>query len=205
MSFESDGYLVVEDVVTNSRCDALTRTLPPVDASGSRTLLSVGTFQDLAEEIRDLSSLRKVVGKLVAVQCTLFRKLKNRNWAVRLHRDSVVPVKGDGPWKPCGKKEGLNTARPPREFLDECVAVRISLDAAVPEDISVVPGSHLDTNEYTRTQAVQIPVSRGGALVMRPTLAHTSSRLQHSDFRRVLHYLYASPDLPPGYNWYHAI
>ena len=200
-----DGFFTVEHLVTDHRCAKLIKALPLISSSGSRTLLTEPRFRVLAQEIRNHHSLINLLKDLVAIQCTLFHKTEGRNWSVRLHRDTVIPVRGDGPWKSAGIKEAMHTAKPPREFLDSCVAVRLHLDGAVDEDISVVPGSHLDASLHSRAEAVPIPVPKGGALVMRPTLAHASSRLTTSTSRRVLHYLFASPVLPEQYDWYYAV
>lgn len=203
--FERDGYLVVENILDYRQCEELISTLPLIDNSGSRTLLSVRPFQFLAQEIRSFCLLRKILADLVAVQCTLFRKTQSHNWAVRLHRDAVIPISGDGPWKSAGVKEKLHTVKPPRSFLDKCVAVRLHLDGAPEEDISVVPGSHKDSEKRCRSEAIAIRVPQGAGLVLRPTVAHASSKLRNSENRRVLHYLFADPILPSGYNWYHSI
>lgn len=204
-SFGRDGYMVIEKILDLRQCEELILALPEIENSGSRTLLSDRPFRELARDLRNLNHLRRVLANYVAVQCTLFRKSLAHNWAVRLHRDAVIPVRGVGPWKSAGMKEEMHTAKPPRTFLDDCVAVRVHLDGAPGEDICVVPGSHQDSKTHTRSEVVAVPVSRGGGLIMRPTLAHASSRLRDSENRRVLHYLFARPDLPSGYSWYHAI
>lgn len=205
MSFTKNGFVVVPGIVPDSQCEALIRALPSTDAPGSRRLLSFGVYQDLAKTLRTHGNLAALIRDRVAVQCTLFQKSADRNWSVRLHRDRVIPVAGAGAWKATGEKEGMNTARPPREFLDDCVAVRVNLDGSPSEDLSVVPSSHMDETKHRREDAQAVAVPQGGALVMRPTLAHASSRIVENGFRRVLHYLFAPGELPDGYRWYYAV
>lgn len=208
--FENDGYAVVEGIVDSIRCDQLIDVLPAIKNSGSRTLLAQTDFRLLAEELRTSASLACLLSSLVAIGCTLFRKSKNHNWGVQLHRDEVIPVQGNGPWESAGEKEGLQTAKPPHAFLNQCVAVRLQLDGAPHEDISVIPSSHqLDASqsnhELHREAAVPVAVPRAGALIMRPLLVHGSSRLSHSEQRRVLHYVFAPSTLPDNYCWYDAV
>lgn len=205
VKFRDDGYCVVEKVVTEDQCKELARDLPRIDNAGSRALLSVEPFRRLAQDIRNIDQLRTLLDGLVAVQCTLFRKSLNHNWAVRLHRDTVVAVTGDGPWRSAGVKDGMKTAKPPRTFLNRCVAVRLHLDGAPEEDVSVVPGSHADSIQHERSRAIAVTVPPGGVLVMRPSIAHASSKMRHSGQRRVLHFLFAGTDLPKAYSWYHAV
>ncbi len=202
-AFEREGFIVVERVASDSECEFLINSLPQIETSGSRTLLALSPFRRLAESMRE-GGLSQHLNGLVAVECILFRKSSEHNWAIRLHRDAVLPVKGSGAWPSSGTKEGMECARPPREFMDQCVAVRVHLDGAPIEDISVVPGSHLDKRMHDRSLAKPVAVPRGGALLMRPTLAHASSKLEAVQQRRVLHFVFAPEAIPQGYAWYDA-
>ena len=202
-AFEREGFTVVERVVSDSECEVLIDSLPQIDSSGSRALLALTPFRRLAESMRN-GMLSQHLNGLVAVECILFRKSSEHNWAVRLHRDAVLPVQGSGAWPSSGTKEGMECARPPRDFMDRCVAVRVHLDGAPIEDISVVAGSHLDTQKHDRALAKPVTVPKGGALLMRPTLAHASSKLEAVQQRRVLHFVYAPEPIPQGYAWYDA-
>ena len=205
MNFDRQGYAVVDSVLSDQQCEALIAVLPSLECAGSRALLSVEAFRNLVGMLRANEKLSRYLAGLVAVECILFRKSSEHNWAVTLHRDTVLPVQGRGAWRIAGIKEGMECAKPPRAFMDQCVAVRLQLDGAPVEDISLVPGSHLDNHKYDRGEAVPIPVCKGGALVLRPTLAHASSKLQNSGHRRVLHYVFGPRALPNGYDWYAAV
>ena len=204
MNFEQGGFTVLDQVVSESECEALIAALPPIESSGTRLLMAISEFQELAHALRLREGLGSYLEKLVAVQCIHFRKTISHNWSVAPHRDSVLPVNGVGKWTSAGSKEGMSSVRPPREFMDRCVAVRVHLDGAPVEDISVVPGSHLDDQKYDHSRTVPIAVRKGGALVLRPTLFHASSKLSGHSERRVLHYVYAPRELPYGYDWHVA-
>jgi hypothetical protein len=45
-------------------------------------------------------------------------------------------------------------------------------------------------------------VKRGGAVVMRPLLLHSSTTATTPKHRRVLHFEYSSVDLPAGIRWF---
>lgn len=203
--FERDGYTVVEHVITDQQCADLSSALPNIEGSGTRVLLTFTPFQTLASELRTHPELSPYVGDLVAIQCILFRKSSDHNWSVSLHRDMVLPIQGTGPWKSAGVKEGLDCVMPSRAFLDRCLVIRLHLDGAPVEDVSVVPGSHANDLEHARTDATAIPVAKGGALVMRPTLLHASSKLPYQGHRRVLHYVFAPRNLPVGYTWHQVV
>ncbi|QQS40603.1 MAG: hypothetical protein IPM63_14710 [Acidobacteriota bacterium] len=204
--FNANGFFVLADVIDEETRTRLIAELPPIEESGTRTLLENQAFAELARGLRNSESLNKTLAGLSAVQCTYFRKTPEHNWAVRLHRDLVIPVNGSGPWKSAGKKEGLSTVSADVEFLNRCVGVRVHLDGAPSGDINVVPGSHRDRSEPDATQAVAVPVERLGALVMKPTLLHGSSKLaQSAGQRRVLHYLFAPAALPGNFSWHVSV
>ncbi|MEZ5307173.1 MAG: hypothetical protein R2684_08525 [Pyrinomonadaceae bacterium] len=199
-----NGYTVVNSVISEDDRDRVVGLLPQIDNSGSRTLLRLEPFCDLARDLR-AGVLSGFLEDLVAVECILFRKTSEHNWSVGLHRDEVLPVKGSGDWPSAGVKEGMTCARPTREIMDQCLAVRVHLDGAPIEDISVVPGSHLDDERHERISALPIAVPQCGALIMRPRLAHASSKLGEDQKRRVLHFVFAPPVLPEGYSWYFPV
>lgn len=72
-----------------------------------------------------------------------------------------------------------------------------------------MPGCHafgrLDAAAAERLRKEQgevaVPVSRGGALVMRPLLLHASSKATVSVSRRVLHFVFGPRSLPFGLEW----
>jgi len=205
VELNDEGFFVCADVLATAECDRLLDALPKSDVAGTRTLMEISIFSDLAMELRLRNPLNRVLSELVAVQCTLFQKSSDRNWAVGLHRDDVVAISGEGEWPSVGIKEGLPCVRVPREALKTFLAVRLNLDHAGEGDLRVVPGSHHHNHAASRDSAVAVHVARGGALVMRPSLLHGSSKLRSSSARRVLHYLFAPQAwLPAGYRWWHA-
>ncbi|MEM9408985.1 MAG: phytanoyl-CoA dioxygenase family protein, partial [Acidobacteriota bacterium] len=90
-------------------------------------------------------------------------------------------------------------------------AVRVHLDDA-PEDggaLRVIPGSHthgtlsrLDMETLLKEKPVQVcPANSGDAFAMRPLLLHGSLPAQRPDRRRVLHFEFATGELPPPLLW----
>jgi len=202
--FRSEGYFVAPQVITEARCNQLVGELPHQAGAGTRLLLSIDSFSKLAIELRELPVLAESLRRLSAIQCILFAKNIEQNWSVRSHRDTVLPVRGVGPWPCAGVKEGLQSSKPPFDFLKNCIAVRVSMDECPEGDLEVFPRSHLDTDcKPERPIAVVVP--KGGALIFRPTLFHASKKLVTSSNRRVLHYLFAPSDPPHNYKWHHAV
>ena len=199
------GFFVVARVIPGSEASELAARISHDPRAGSRDLLDAVPVCALVRRFRECPQLEAVLNGLVAVQCTSFLKSQTKNWAVRLHRDRVIPAKNGTGWESSGTKDGMAFVRPPLNVLEGMVAVRLNLDDANEGDLQVVPGSHRSRGQSKRNEAVPVPVGQGGTLVMRPLLEHASTKLRSSPARRVLHFLFGPPDLPHGYHWYHAV
>ncbi len=198
---DRDGYLTFSRILSNTACENLLVALPQLTRAGTRNLLARPPFAALAQKLSRSRELRPLLDKLKVVQGILFRKDLSKNWLVKLHRDCVIPVAGDGTWPSAGYKEGLHYARPPFEFLSRCVVVRVALNDVPEGDIHVVAGSHTRAAQIGVAKATRIVVPKGGAIAMRPTLLHGSAKLTHSPARNVVHYLFAPSELPGGHWW----
>jgi ectoine hydroxylase-related dioxygenase (phytanoyl-CoA dioxygenase family) len=144
----------------------------------------------------------------------LFDKSLGKSWSVTLHQDLSIPVKEKVDHPQCSGwsvKEGTLYVQPPMALLRHMVAVRLHLDDCGIENgpLRVVSGSHslgrvsdAEMEAAQRTQGDTVcTVPRGGALVMRPLLLHASSKATARSQRRVLHFVFAPPNLPHGLSW----
>ncbi len=79
--------------------------------------------------------------------------------------------------------------------------------------LKVLPGSHKAgyvsdyeiQKEQSESQPVVCTVSKGGALLMRPLLVHSSSKCDSPISRRVIHIEFTSEELPSGLEWHHRV
>ena len=209
-SFETNGYLILDRVVSEAEIETIEANLSSVlvEGAGTRNLLQADWCRRMAESLRRSPSLESILPTdPVAVQCTYFEKSGNENWLVALHRDLSIPVKSrvqSEEWSRWSEKEGMLFARPPKSLLEALVAVRVHLEdnTELNSPLQVVPGSHLGAG--ASKQRVFCHVRRGGALVMRPLILHASSKLEEGT-RRVLHFLYGPRALPNHAEWARAI
>ena len=98
-------------------------------------------------------------------------------------------------------KAGVVYAHAPAFALSRVVALRVHLDASTSENgpLRVVPGSHrlgVMTDDQIASVVkgngfVECLVPKGGILMMRPLLIHSSSKARTDGWRRVLHIEYA--------------
>jgi ectoine hydroxylase-related dioxygenase (phytanoyl-CoA dioxygenase family) len=225
---EAHGFAVIPDVVNSETLDLVVEDLARASSNsavrrrndqvfGIRNLLSlVPSTRKLAECDAILSLARAIVGANARVVRSLcFEKSDQANWKVAWHQDVTIavrsgrPLKGFGPWT---AKGGIVHGHAPASVLENMIALRIHLDDANGSNgaLKVIPGSHrlgrLTPTQIEhlirKTKPVLCNVPRGGVLVMRPLLLHSSSAGFRPSHRRVVHLEFAGIQLPGGLEWY---
>lgn len=183
-----------------------------------RNLLAVPVIRELASSAAVRTLAETVLGKqCFAVKGTFFNKTQEANWKVAWHQDLTIMV-GErrdvprfGPWT---IKAGINHVQPPADILSRILALRLHLDESGPDNgpLRVIPGSHKHGRlseekvaAWPKTGSVVCTVPKGGALLMRPLLLHSSSACLVPKPRRVMHLEFAGEPLPDGLEWYDRI
>ena len=209
--FESDGFVILNEILSSEQlCTLSERCESEVKANvGTRNLLSIDWAKDLAQTLIENESLRTLMPKnSVAVQCNYFSKSIQKNWYVTMHRDLSIPIKNkinSRQWSGWSEKEGVLYAQPPKRVLAEMLAVRLHLEDNNSENgaLEVVPGSHKSDKLKIEKRSLGV-VSQGGALIMRPLLLHSSTKLK-SGKRRVIHFVFGPKNLPNNMQWANAV
>lgn len=146
------------------------------------------------------------------VKSIYFDKPKASNWYVAYHQDLSVTVdrkvgmEGFGPWT---KKQEHFGVQPPLEILENIFTVRIHLDPTNEDNgaLRVLERSHLkkvcraETIDRGIEKETVCDVGKGGVMVMRPLLLHSSGRSNSSKRRRVIHIEFSDKELPSTMNW----
>ncbi|MCC6794730.1 MAG: phytanoyl-CoA dioxygenase family protein [Candidatus Hydrogenedentes bacterium] len=225
-SIDSDGYAIVEDLFA-AQCDEILALLKELPVSQKvRQREGVYGVRDLLGIVPDLKPVLisdKILGLVepilgnapFAVRSIYFDKPNDANWMVPWHQDLTIAVNGKsdapgfGPWS---VKAGVVHVQPPAEILENMVTVRVHLDDCTAENgaLEVLPGTHvkgrLSSDEINRLRGSIPPqvceVKRGGCLIMRPLLLHSSQKSTNEKHRRVIHIEFAACDLPNGMNWF---
>ncbi len=223
---ETDGFAIVEGVLSRAMVDHLLTSLAHIGDTGSVRkrggIFAVRNLLDVSPEVRELAhseAVRALVEPVLGerffpVRGILFDKIPDANWKVPWHQDVTIAVQerveaeGFGPWS---MKADVLHVQPAAEVLEHMVSVRLHLDNCGEENgaLRVIPGSHL----HGRIPEEEIPVMRetpevvcaigvGGALLMRPLLLHASSPSRVPGHRRVVHLDFASVQLPNDMRWF---
>ena len=147
------------------------------------------------------------------VRGLFFDKPPEHSWSLPWHKDLTIAVRDNHRpsrhFEHPTRKAGVPHVEAPVELLEAMATVRIHLDEVTDENgpLLVLPGSHRTGRELSLEGGVpqRVHVGRGGVLVMRPLLAHSSVNAdpQTRQHRRIVHLEFAGRrELPDGYQWH---
>lgn len=216
MNLERDGFGVVPTPFTSKHLDPLRDSLIQNDAPGERCLLDHPGVRMLAISLKNhLASEGHLPANSVAIDAIAFNKTAAKNWKVPWHQDVIFPIHAGGfTDQPdlLTVKQGVSYSRPPREILEQLLAVRLHLDDCGPDNgpLRVSPGTHRlgillsdsISNQIASHGEASAIARAGEAVLMRPLCLHASSQACKPSHRRVLHFVYHSG---PAFSWHRAV
>jgi len=224
-NLEASGFAVIENVFSTEETDKLISAIKIAaqDKENFRKSNDLFAIRNLLGEIPEIKNLiqtsnfRDIVsqlpgGKYFVTKAIYFDKPEHSNWSVAWHQDKTISVdrrmtiNGFGPWT---LKQGLQSVQPTLEYLQNICAIRIHLDDCDETNgaLKVVPGSHIkgiipdaEYFDYTPSSKI-VEVKRGGVMLMKPLLLHSSHKSISTNNRRVIHLEFSSMELPAGLQW----
>jgi hypothetical protein len=228
-TFESCGFKVLPNMVSPIKVESLITALARPQSRPSAQLRKAGSVYGARNLLRvcpavaelalssDFRSLAVATLGPAAfpARALYFDKAQGANWGVAWHQDLTIAVTkrieapGFSAWS---VKSGVTHVQPPLDILQRMVTLRVHLDNCGADNgaLRVLPRSHrggvLTPEEITRWEKTEQPftveVPRGGVLVMRPLLLHSSLPAVKPSHRRVIHIEYGAGPLPNGLEWF---
>lgn len=159
------------------------------------------------------SIINQLFGKdFFVVKSIYFDKPEESNWFVSYHQDLTISVDkkidvdGFGPWT---VKQNQYAVQPPLEILESNFTIRIHLDDTDENNgaLRVIPKSHLkgiyrpETIDWNEEKETVCPVPKGGIIIMKPLLLHSSKRTVNNKRRRVIHIEFSNSTLRERLQW----
>lgn len=146
------------------------------------------------------------------VKSIYFDKPENSNWYVAYHQDLTISVDKKQEienfinWT---KKQNQFAVQPPISVLENIVTLRIHLDETNSENgaLKVIESSHSkglyrpENINLENEKEVTCTVNKGGVMLMKPLLLHSSGRTTNGKKRRVIHIELSNFELPKELNW----
>lgn len=217
-SVAENGFSVIDsfvsDDVVETLLNAVTNELGS-DRAGTRQLHQrIPAIEAFLRSPAMATLIQELLPGGFAVRSILFDKTPETNWRVAWHQDLSIcvnerhDVAGFSAWS---VKEGIQHVHPPTGILERMLTLRLHLDDCDQGNgpLRIIPGSHRKgrlTSEEIAAWRNMAPIEtcvvpRGGAVVMKPLLLHSSSSATNPSHRRVLHIEFASEALPKPLEW----
>ena len=218
MNSINNGFAIIPSGISDEVIYQIRDTLFQSSAAGVRCLLDQTIVRDTALLLKAyLIKSGFLPSASVAIQAITFDKTPATNWKVAWHQDVMFPfaqrVSTAGFDLPCVKQD-VSYARPPRQVLEQLLAVRLHLDDCTETNgpLKVSPNSHragvIETSQITdfiKTHGeFTCLAEQGSLLLMRPLTLHTSSQATQPNHRRVLHLVYCS-NIIIGEPWHRSV
>ncbi|PZR17198.1 MAG: phytanoyl-CoA dioxygenase [Flavobacterium psychrophilum] len=222
--FENNGFQVIDSIYSNDEIAELQYIIEKADTTAdtfrkSANLFAVRQFlKEIPETLPVIfnSKLNAVINalgsKYFSVKSIYFDKPGESNWFVAYHQDLTISVnnktdtEGFGPWT---VKQNQFAVQPPINILENIFTIRIHLDDTNEENgaLKVIPESHKkqiyrpETIDWNKETEVSCSVPKGGIMLMKPLLLHSSGRTVNNSRRRVIHIEFSNIELPENLKW----
>lgn len=224
-ALKDKGYTIIPKVFSNAECTELISYIELADTANNTFRKSADLFA-IRQFLKEVPATQYIIfnNKLNAIIQALFGsgffitksiyfdKPAQSNWFVSYHQDLTISVDkklelpGYGPWT---VKQNQFAVQPPLAILENNFTIRIHLDDTDENNgaLKVIPGSHQkgiyrpETIDWHKETEDLCKIEKGGIMIMRPLLLHSSGRTTNSNKRRVVHVEFGTQQLPAGLNW----
>jgi len=220
-----DGFAIFKNIYSPEEIEEILTTINSVDTSSetfrkSSDLFAIRQFLKEVPDSKNLifnSKLKSLISDLFGddyfvVKSIFFDKPETSNWYVSYHQDLTISVnkkidlKNFGPWT---IKQNQFAVQPPINILQNIFTVRIHLDDTDENNgaLKVIPQSHLKgicrsgTLDWKTETEISCAVPKGGIMIMKPLLLHSSCRTNNNKRRRVIHIEFSNQELPIEIQW----
>jgi ectoine hydroxylase-related dioxygenase (phytanoyl-CoA dioxygenase family) len=220
-----EGFAVIDNVFKDEEIDKLLQVISQIDSSKptfrkTSDLFAIRQFfkevpasVDIVFNDKLNSIISRVLGKeFFVVKSIYFDKPEGSNWFVSYHQDLTISVdkkidiEGFKLWT---IKQNQFSVQPPIEILKDNFTIRIHLDDTNEENgaLKVIPRSHHkgicrpESIDWTTQSENICRIKKGGIMLMKPLLLHSSSKMTNNHQRRVIHIELSRSSLPNRLHW----
>lgn len=219
------GFSIVDGIYNDEEIDSILNSISNADQTNTTFRKSADLFaiRQVVKEIPELlpivfnDNLQNLISNILGndyfiVKSIYFDKPKNSNWYVAYHQDLTISVDKKAEienfvnWT---KKQNQFAVQPPVSILENIVTLRIHLDETNSENgaLKVIENSHSkgiyrpENINWENEKEVTCNVAKGGIMLMKPLLLHSSGRTTNNEKRRVIHIELSNIHLPKELNW----
>ena len=220
-----NGFTTVDNIYSDQEIEQILLTIDQADKTKATFRKSAAFFaiRQFLKEIPETThlvfndNLKNIVRQLFGdnyfvVKSIYFDKPETSNWYVSYHQDLTISVdkkielKNFGPWT---TKQNQFAVQPPLNIMENIYTIRIHLDDTDENNgaLRIIPKSHLkkiyrpETIDWTTETETTCSVRKGGIMIMKPLILHSSSRTSNNKKRRVIHIEFSDQELPTELKW----
>jgi ectoine hydroxylase-related dioxygenase (phytanoyl-CoA dioxygenase family) len=225
IDLKENGFTIIENIYSEREIEEILLTIDQAEKTRetfrkSADLFAIRQFlKEIPETVNLIFSdgLKKVIRQLFGdnyfvVKSIYFDKPETSNWYVSYHQDLTISVdkkveiENFGPWT---TKQNQFAVQPPIDILENIFTVRIHLDDTDENNgaLRVIPKSHLkkiyrpETIDWKKETETTCCVGKGGIMIMKPLILHSSGRTTNNKKRRVIHIEFSNQELPIELRW----
>ena len=212
------GFEIIENIYSESEVNEI---LELVKSKGTENSFGVREFLSDNPEIAEKVFTEKLIDLIErispncckSIKSIYFDKPPRANWTVNWHQDLTInltnriEVENFKNWR---VKDERTVVQPTKEILESIFTIRIHLDDCTKENgaLRVIEGSHkvgvINIKEWMKTRNGRekiCEVKKGGIVIMKPLILHSSRRAENNKNRRVIHIEFTDKELPIGLYW----
>ena len=217
-TLNKNGFEIFENVYSEREVNEI---LKLVEFKGIENKFGVREFlvnnPEIAEKVFT-NKLIEIIERIApncdkSIKSIYFDKPPTANWIVNWHQDLTInltnrkEVEGFKNWR---VKDERTVVQPKREILESIFTIRIHLDDCTKENgaLRVIEESHkngvIEIKEWMKNRNGEeriCEVKKGGIVIMKPLILHSSRRTENRKNRRVIHIEFTDNELPIGLNW----
>ncbi|MFL9836120.1 phytanoyl-CoA dioxygenase family protein [Flavobacterium sp. ST-75] len=221
----NEGFAVIDAIYSQDEIDRIIKIIDSAHSDSatfrrSKDLFAIRQFLKVVPNVTELvfnQKLKDIVNTVFGedyfpIKSIYFDKPGNSNWFVAYHQDLTISVnqkaeiENYGPWT---VKQNQFAVQPPVEVLENIFTIRIHLDDTDENNgaLKVIPKSHLkkiyrpETIDWNTETEATCNVPKGGVMIMKPLLLHSSARTVNNSNRRVIHIEFSNLQLPTQIKW----
>ncbi|NQY29983.1 MAG: phytanoyl-CoA dioxygenase family protein [Flavobacteriaceae bacterium] len=225
LELTEQGFSICSDLYTETEVAEIIRLVDSMDTDHSSFLKTTSLFaiRQFMNHIPELSKLiynenllkliKEVGGEnYFLTKAIYFDKPAGSNWFVAYHQDLSISVADKteiGEYENWTFKKGQYGVQPPVHILENIITIRIHLDETNEGNgaLKVIPKSHTKgiyrptAINWEEVKEVFCKVGKGGVMLMKPLIFHSSSRSTTNTQRRVIHLEFSNQELAAPLRW----
>ncbi len=216
--FSNKGCQIIENIYSNNEIVSI---LDYIERHSLGQKFGIRKFLYNNPELRKMvfsKNLIQIIHSIApncnrSIKSIYFDKPPKTNWFVNWHQDLTINLKEKietTNFKNWRSNSIRTIVQPPISILENIFTIRIHLDNCTVNNgaLRVIENSHkkgvIDIKNWMKSKdgiETICEINKGGILIMRPLILHSSKRTKNDSNRRIIHIEFSDKNLANGLKW----